>query len=223
MKKVGLLVPKTNLTVEYELQYLYNKHFFNINDIVFYISKLDYKTNYKENKEMFLNELAIDSKNKILDLQYINVDYICFFCTSSAIINSNIIIDNNPFNALIEEAEEKNIRKCLLITPYDNIIGNNVKLELEKKGINVCKNININLLNTEDYFEFGTNKLKQFIIDNYRDEYEDIIISCTNLPTLSIINELELLFKNNIISSNSSLFNKIKKEMMGEKNDKRRI
>ena len=42
MKKVGLLVPKTNLTVEYELQYLYNNHFFNIEDIAFYISKLDF-------------------------------------------------------------------------------------------------------------------------------------------------------------------------------------
>ena len=54
MKKVGLLVPKTNLTVEYELQYLYNNHFFNIDDIVFYISKLDYKTSYKEDKIKFL-------------------------------------------------------------------------------------------------------------------------------------------------------------------------
>lgn len=70
MKKVGLLVPKTNLTVEYELQYLYNNHFFNIIDIVFYILKLDYKTSYKEDKVKFLNDLAIDSNNKIKDLEY---------------------------------------------------------------------------------------------------------------------------------------------------------
>ena len=72
MKKVGLLVPKTNLTVEYELQYLYNNHFFNIIDIVFYILKLDYKTSYKEDKVRFLNDLAIDSNNKIKDLEYRN-------------------------------------------------------------------------------------------------------------------------------------------------------
>lgn len=83
MKKVGLLIPKTNLTVEYELQYLYNNHFFNIDDIAFYISKLDYKTNYKEDKIKFLNDLAEDSNRKINDLEYIGVDYITFFCTSS--------------------------------------------------------------------------------------------------------------------------------------------
>lgn len=215
MKKVGLLIPKTNLTVEYELQYLFNNNFFNTDEITFYISKLDYKTNYKENKEKFLNDLANDSNNKIADLEYLNVDYISFFCTSSAIINSDIVIDNNPFNALIEAAHKKGIKKCLLITPYDESIGKNIKNELEKNGIEVCKNININLISTSDYFEFGTTKLKKFIIENYKDEYENIIISCTNLPTISLISELESRFKNNIISSNSCLFNKIKKEMIG--------
>jgi maleate cis-trans isomerase len=214
MKKVGLLVPKTNLTVEFELQYLYNNHFFDVNDIAFYISKLEYKTSYKEDKTRFLNDLAKDSYEKIKDLEYIGVDYISFFCTSSSVLNSETVIESNPFNALIETAKEKNIKKCLLITPYDNDIGTNIKVELEKKGVSVCKNINLNLLNTADYFDFGINKLKQFIMDNYKDEYENIIISCTNLPTLPIINELELLFNNNIISSNSCLFSKIRKEVV---------
>lgn len=215
MKKVGLLVPKTNLTVEYELQYLYNNHFFNIDDIAFYISKLDYKTSYKEDKTKFLNDLAKDSNKKINDLEYIGVDYITFLCTSSSVLNSEITINNNPFTALLEEVIEKNIKKCLLITPYNDVVGTNIKVELEKNGVFVCKNINLNLLNTTDYFDFGINKLKQFIIDNYKEEYENIIISCTNLPTLSIIDELESLFNNNVISSNSCLFNKIKKEVVG--------
>ncbi len=215
MKKVGLLIPKTNLTVEYELQYLYNNHFFNIDDIAFYISKLDYKTSYKEDKIKFLNDLAKDSNKKIKDLEYIGVDYVTFFCTSSSVLNSKITINKNPFIAILEEVIEKNIKKCLLITPYDDVVGTNIKIELEKNDIFVCKNINLNLLNTTDYFDFGINKLKQFIIDNYKEEYENIIISCTNLPTLSIINELESLFNNNVISSNSCLFNKIKKEVVG--------
>ena len=223
MKKVGLLIPKTNLTVEYELQYLYNNSFFDTNKIVFYSSKLDYETNYKENKIKFLNDIAKDSNKKVKDLEYIGVDYIAFFCTTSAVLNSKIIIDNNPFIALIDEAKEKNIKKCLLITPYDNSIGINIKDELEKNGISVCKNYNLNLLNTNDYFDFGINKLKQFILRNYKEEYENIIISCTNLPTLSIIRELEILLNNNIISSNSSLFNKIKKEVVNQYDDKTRV
>lgn len=30
MRKIGLLIPKTNLTVEYELQMLFSKGYFNI-------------------------------------------------------------------------------------------------------------------------------------------------------------------------------------------------
>src|SRR5574344_1450165 len=154
MKKVGLLIPKTNLTVEYELQYLFNNKFFTTDDVVFYTSKLDYKTSYKENKEQYL--------------KYLGVDYTSFFCTSSAIINSDIVIESNPAGALIESAQTNKIEQCLLITPYNDLLGNKVKSELEKNNILVTRVLNLSLLNTVDYFDFGINKLEQYIIDNFR-------------------------------------------------------
>lgn len=213
MKKVGLLIPKTNLTVEYELQCLFNSGFFSSDKVVFYTSKLDYKTSYKEKKEQYLKDLAIDSKNKINDLKYLNVDYISFFCTSSAIINFEKVIENNPATALIESANQNEIKKCLLITPYNDELGNKVKNELEKNNIVVNRILNLNLLNTLDYFDFGINKLEKFILDNYKDDDENIIISCTNLPTLTIIDNLRNKLNTKIISSNSSLFEKIKKDI----------
>lgn len=78
MKKIGLLIPKTNLTVEYELQMLFSEGYFDIKKSVFYVSKLDYKTNYKEDKSEFLKDLSIDINNKKIDLQYLNVDYMLF-------------------------------------------------------------------------------------------------------------------------------------------------
>lgn len=83
---------------------------------------------------------------------------------------------------------------------------------LEENNIKVLKNINLNLLHTSDYFDYGINKLKKLIEENYLKEYENIIISCTNLPTLSVIEELEDKLKVKIISSNSSLFAKIKRD-----------
>lgn len=73
MNKIGLLIPKTNLTVEYELQHLIRKKFFDLDKICFYIMKLDYKTKYTDNKRAFLTDIAIDIKNKISDLNYIGV------------------------------------------------------------------------------------------------------------------------------------------------------
>ena len=212
MRKIGLLIPKTNLTVEHELQYLFNKNILDCNDYIFYTAKLDYKTSYKENKEQYLKDLAEDSNNKIEDLKYLDVDYVGYFCTSSAIVNENLNISNNPAGALVEEAKLKNIKKCLLITPYNDELGSKVKKELEGNYINVNRIINLNLINTKDYFDFGKNKLEKFIINNYQSDDGDIIISCTNLPTLHFISNVERKLNVKIISSNSSLFSKIIRE-----------
>lgn len=210
MKKIGLLIPKTNLTVEYELQMLFSKGYYDIEKSVFYISKLDYKTNYKKDKSKFLNELAIDINNKKKDLEYLDVDYNAFFCTTSALENG--VEEINPTISLIEESKLRNVKKCLLITPYNDQLGKEIVKMLEDNGIKVIKNINLDLLHTADYFNYGINKLEKLIKENYLNEYENIIISCTNLPTIGVIENLEYKLNTQIISSNSSLFAKIKRD-----------
>ena len=210
MKKIGLLIPKTNLTVEYELQLLFSKGYFDIEKSVFYISKLDYKTNYKEDKSKFLEDLATDINNKKKDLKYLDVDYNAFFCTTSALENG--VEEINPAISLIEESKLKNVKKCLLITPYNDKLGKEIMKMLEDNEIEVIKNINLDLLHTADYFNYGINKLEKLIKENYLNEYENIIISCTNLPTISVIESLEDRLNTQIISSNSSLFSKIKRD-----------
>lgn len=210
MKKIGLLIPKTNLTVEYELQMLFSKGYFDIEKSVFYISKLDYKTNYKKDKSKFLEELAIDINNKKKDLEYLDVDYNAFFCTTSALENG--VEEVNPTISLIEESKIRNVKKCLLITPYNDQLGKEIVKMLEDNGIKVIKNINLDLLHTADYFNYGINKLEKLIKENYLNEYENIIISCTNLPTIGVIENLEYKLNTQIISSNSSLFAKIKRD-----------
>ncbi len=210
MKKIGLLIPKTNLTVEYELQMLFSKGYFDIEKSVFYISKLDYKTNYKEDKSKFLEDLATDINSKKKDLEYLDVDYNAFFCTTSALENG--VEEINPTISLIEESKLRNVKKCLLITPYNGQLGKEIVKMLEDNGIKVIKNINLDLLHTADYFNYGINKLEKLIKENYLNEYENIIISCTNLPTIGVIENLEYKLNTQIVSSNSSLFAKIKRD-----------
>jgi len=100
---------------------LFSKCYFSIEKSVFYISKLDYKTNYKENKLKFLEDLATDINNKKKDLEYLNVDYTAFFCTTSALENK--VEEVNPTISLIEEAKLRNIKIWLLITPYNETLG----------------------------------------------------------------------------------------------------
>lgn len=206
MKKIGLLIPSTNLTIEYEFQNLIRDNIFQ--DVILYVNRIPYQTSYKEDKEQFLKELAENSELKLKELEYLKLDYYAFFCTSSSIMNKEKIIANNPSEALIESANVLNINQCLLITPYDEIIGGNVKKYLENNDINVIKEVHLNLLNTAEYFEYGINKLEKLVIDKYKPEYKNIIISCTNFPTINIV-KLEESLNTQIISSNLSMFWKI--------------
>ena len=70
MTKIGLLIPVTNLTIEYEIQNLLRSN--SINNVVFYINRIPYRTTYKENKEQFLKELAENSKLKLSELEYLD-------------------------------------------------------------------------------------------------------------------------------------------------------
>jgi len=154
--------------------------------------------------------LSIDINNKKIDLQYLNVDYNAFFCTISSLENG--VEEVNPATSLIEEAKLRNIRKCLLITPYNDELGKEIVEMLEDNEIKVIKNLNLGLLYTTDYFNYGINKLENLLEKNYLKEHENIIISCTNLPTIGIIEKLEKKLGTQIISSNSSLFAKIKRD-----------
>lgn len=212
MRKVGLLIPKTNLTVEYELQYLFNKNYFNTDKIIFYVSKLSYKTGYKKNKEKFLTELAKDEKNKIKDLKYLKLDEYAFFCTSSTLENKNLVHYLNPTISIVKISKKLNINSCLLITPYNEKIGKEMSTFLKNNNIDVKKEIHLNLLNTNEYFDFGINKLENLILNNYKDEYKNVIVSCTNIPTLKVIYLLKNKLNANIISSNSTMFEMLKEE-----------
>lgn len=140
----------------------------------------------------------------------LNVDYNVFFCTTSALENG--IEEVNPIISLIEESKLRNVKKCLLITPYNAKLGKEITKMLEDNKIKIIKNINLDLLHTADYFNYGINKLEKLIEKNYLKEYENIIISCTNLPTIGVIENLEDKLNTQIISSNSSLFAKIKRD-----------
>lgn len=209
MKKIGLLIPTTNLTVEYELQQMINEKQFK--NVIFYTNRIPYKTGYKENKQQFLKEIAENSKAKLEELEYLNLDYYAFFCTSSSVLNKEKVGIDNPSNSLIEVIKYMNINKCLLITPYDNTIGLKIRELLVDNNVEVKKEIHLNLLNTADYFDYGINKLKELIVSEYKHDYENIVISCTNLPTIHLV-DLEKILNTTVISSNLSMFWKINKE-----------
>lgn len=215
MNRIGFLVPSTNLTVEYEIQYLYFHKYFDIDKLSIYTEKLESSISYTENKLRFLENIYLDAFEKKKHLDKLGVSKSYFLCTSASCLHFNEM--ENILSAsecLTMYAKRRKIKKCLLITPYNQLIAENVIRIFEKSGINVKRNLNLDLCNSAHYFEFGKNKLSQYIEENYKTTDGDIIISCTNLPTIHFINTLEKKIKAKIISSNSSIYGIIKQSII---------
>ncbi len=212
MKRIGTLIPATNYTVEEEIAALYENKVINCNQISFHVSRIGFKTRYSEDKTKFLSELANNYENALSLLKTLKIDDHAFFCTSSAILNKKKfqgkkIIETG--SALIEACRYLFVKKCLLITPYDNEVGKKVKNALENNGVLVKKDIHLHLEHSIDYINFGHHDLESLILKEYCDSFGNIVVSCTNLPTIHCIKKVESITSSNMISSNQAMFWKI--------------
>lgn len=214
MKRIGVLIPETNLVVEDEIYKLYENNVISTNDVIFHILRTPFNTRYSKDYNKFLKEITINQKEIIKNLKIENLDYLSSFCTSAAEMmkdyQSNMCF--NSADSLVEAGKFLEINKCLLITPYNEFIGLGIEELLERNDIKIVKKKHINLLHSFDYVAYGYKKLANLIFKEYSNECENIIISCTNLPTMHFINKIEKKLNTKIVSSNSSMFWKIIKD-----------
>lgn len=211
MKRIGVLVPETNLVVEDEIYKLYEENIINTTDVIFHILRIPFKTRYSENDKKFLEEIAINQKEVIRNIKATNLDYLSSFCTSAAEIMRENYSDacSNSADSLVEAGKFLNIDKCLLITPYNETVGTSIENLLKRNGIEVVKKKHLDLIHSLDYVTYGYARLSGLIVQEYNKECKNVIISCTNLPTLHLINKMEKELDTIIISSNYSMFWKI--------------
>lgn len=162
----------------------------------------------------FLENIYLDAikKKNYLDKLGISISY--FLCTSASCLHSiNMMNILTAAECVTMYAKMRNITKCLLITPYNQEIAENIIKHLNYNGIIVKRNLNLHLCDSAQYFEYGQEKLQKYIEENYEATDGDIIISCTNLPTIHFINTLENTLNAKIISSNSSIYAIIKQSL----------
>lgn len=206
MKRIGCLVPYTNYTVEQEVQYLFEKGVLSTRDICFHFAKLMSTTRYSKNEYEYLSQINKSTEAVFEQLNPLHLDAYAFFCTSAGTLNSmfssHVI---TAIDSLQKACQFVNMRKCMLITPYTQEIGNYVAEKIMKSGIEIQFSEHLNLRHSEDYIQYGYNELYTHILENYDKKYGDIVISCTNLPTFHLIEKIESDLGITVVTSNQSI------------------
>ncbi|HSQ97702.1 MAG TPA: hypothetical protein VLL98_03200 [Rickettsiales bacterium] len=220
MIRVGLLVPASNLTIEYEFNKMLN--FFKLNDVLcFHISRIDFNTRFSESKNQYFKELILNTKPAINNLKKI-CDYYAFCCTSAELFfrkNQSIFTediksifnDKNvvfPLESIKKQLKNYNNEKIGIFSPYDEFETKEILdfLNFEKK-LNIVTNNSFNLKSGKEYFDFGNNELPNIVKSDSKN-IDIAIVLCTNFPSVRLM--INKNFK--LISSNLSLFKNILKK-----------
>lgn len=206
MKRIGCLVPYTNYTIEQEIQYLFESGFLSTKDICFHFARLMTKIRYSTNEYEYLSQLNKSTKETLEQLKPLQLDACAVFCTSAGLMGKKKFDQTiTAIDSLQNACKYVDMRKCMLITPYTQEIGNSMVELILKNGIEIPFSKHLNLRHSEDYVNYGYNKLYDCILENYERGYGDIVISCTNLPTFHLIEKLESDLGITVITSNQSV------------------
>jgi len=205
-RKLGVLVPSSNVTMEYEMPMMAPP------GVSFHFSRIPQTEDTEEQLVAMID--YIPEKSKLL--AHARVDAIAFGCTSGsfvkgvgydkrvieAIKNSTGIMATTTTTAVVEALKITGLKRLSVGAPYLNSIMDKLKDLLEKNGFEVVKIKGLNMLCGEGDLSLDAtyNLIRE--IDN--PNADGIFISCTDFKTVELLDILESDFGKKVISSNQA-------------------
>lgn len=205
-RKLGLLIPSSNITLEYEMPILAP------NGVSLHYSRIPQTEDTEEQLSAMIN--YVPEKAELLS--HAKVDAIAFGCTSGSFIqgmgyDKKVIeaIQNNTgipatttSTAIIEALNILNIKKLSVGAPYINSVMSKLKVFLENNGFEVIRIEGLNMVSGEGNLPLDATYNLIRRIDH--PDSEAIFISCTDFKTVELLDILEKDFGKKVISSNQA-------------------
>ena len=208
--KVGLIVLSTDYTIERDFNTVCRDLPLDV-----FINRIHNQNPLtKENLSKMQNELESVAK-KILPDEKINT--IAYGCTSGTIaigednVKKKILLAKpdcyvtTPVTSAIKAFKEMNIKKIALFTPYPDSVNRTIFEYFTKKNIEVLSFASLNLNLDSDIAKVDPKYLLEILAKLDTINADALFISCTALPVLKIIDQLEKKTKKPVLSSNQTL------------------
>ena len=206
--RLGLIVPSSNTTMEAEYGRVLP------DNITLHTSRMRLRDVTVET----LVEMEKSVEEEALKLADANVDIIGYGCTSGSLViglhhDKEIVskierVTNLPAvataGAVVDALRSLKIHKVVVATPYIDEINNLEEKFLDGNGFEV---VEIKGLNIVENTKIGVTK-EDIVIDlvqslNHQSA-DGVFVSCTNLPTMKVIEKLERALHKPFISSNTA-------------------
>ena len=208
--KVGLLALSTDLTIENDFQSICQKLPFDL-----FVNRIHNENPLTKSNLLKMYDQIESVTEKILPGQKINT--VAYACTSGTIaIGEDKVKEKvqlakpdcyvtNPITSAIKAFEVLNIKKIALFTPYPESVNKTVLEYFSKKNINITSFSTFNIDLDEDIAKVDPKYLSETLTKVDISEADALFISCTALPALEIIDEVEKKINKIVLSSNQTL------------------
>ena len=208
--RIGLLALSTDLTIERDFQSIC--HSLPINLFVNRIHNENPLT--KENLLKMYGQLESITE-KILPGEKINT--VAYGCTSGTIaigedkVKEKIQLAKpgchvtTPITSAIKAFNKMNVKKIAVFTPYPESVNKTISEYLIKKNINVMSFSTFNLDLDVDFARVDPKYLSEILTKLNINDADALFVSCTALPALEILDEVEKKINKPVFSSNQTL------------------
>ena len=123
----------------------------------------------------------------------------------NSFVDQNKIVDVTPITSAVKALKHLSLKKISVFTPYPQAINEKVISYFKNEKFDIKSFASFNLESDLDIGKIDPNYLFEVLAKMDISDSEALFISCTALPALEIIQELENKIKKTVLSSNQTL------------------
>jgi len=208
--KVGLLALSTDLTIEKDFNSVCNKLPLDV-----FVNRIHNENPLTKENLLKMYDQIKTITEKILPGE--KIDTVAYGCTSGTIaigedrVKEKIQLAKpncyvtTPITSAIKAFKLMNIKKIAVFTPYPESVNKTIYEYFSNKNIEVFSFSTFNLNLDSDIANIDQQYLSETLIKLDISKADALFISCTALPALEIIDEVEKKINKPVLSSNQTL------------------
>ena len=208
--RIGLVALSTDFSIERD----FNSIFLNL-PIDLFVNRLPFYNPLTDKNLVKMTEKLTEVTENILPNQ--TLDAVAYGCTSGTIVAGVDQIINKiqsakpnckvitPITSAVNALKHLNLKKISVFTPYPQAINEKVINYFKNEGFDIQSFASFNLESDLDIGKIDPKYLLEVLTKMDTIDAEALFISCTALPALEIIQELENKIKKIVLSSNQVL------------------
>ena len=205
--RVGLIALSTDFTIEQDFRSVFHQQPVNL-----YVTRIPFENPMNKKNYLKMRDILPSITKNILPGE--SIDTIAYGCTSGTIAIGDKVIEkkiceikNNcyvttPITAALKAFEKFSINKIAVLTPYPDLVNKTIFDFLIHNNIDVTSVSSFNINSDKDVAMLKKETIINTIKSINDEEAQAIFVSCTAMPILNLIKDIENINSKLIFSSN---------------------